>query len=281
MHRFWSHLVSPLLHEFAPRVLCEVGTASGENTRNLLEFARDTGAVLHAIDPEPGFPVDAWEREFGEAFRFHRCRSLPLLRRLTSPDVALLDGDRNWYTVFHELEALSIRAQDSGREFPLTLVHDVAWPYARRDFYSDPTSVPADHRRPCTQGGMVPGRAELDPDGGLSLDRWHAIAEGGPRNGVMTAVEDFRVLRPDLRFVAVPGFHGLGLLFPESSIRRSPLLGALSEDLHRTLGRLGWFEVLEDARVRAEIDSLDQGRRSRGFLRRVRRKWKELLGREG
>jgi hypothetical protein len=40
----------------------------------------------------------------------------------------------------------------------------------------------------------------------------YALAEGGPRNGVLTAVEDFLAAHPNLSFVRVPCVFGLGVL---------------------------------------------------------------------
>ena len=41
-----------------------------------------------------------------------------------------------------------------------------------------------------------------------------AVSEGGPRNGVLTAIEDFVAEREGLRLAIVPAFFGLGILWP-------------------------------------------------------------------
>src|SRR5205823_298961 len=40
-----------------------------------------------------------------------------------------------------------------------------------------------------------------------------ATHEGGPKNGVLTAVEDFVAGQESLRLVVVPAFHGLGVIY--------------------------------------------------------------------
>jgi hypothetical protein len=47
--------------------------------------------------------------------------------------------------------------------------------------------------------------------------RYAAVHEGGPRNGVLTAIEDFVDAREDLRLAVVPAFYGLGILWSRSA----------------------------------------------------------------
>ncbi len=59
-----------------------------------------------------------------------------------------LDGDHNWYTVFHELRLIEEHCQRNERLFPLVLLHDLGWPYGRRDLYYNPETIPAEYRQP-------------------------------------------------------------------------------------------------------------------------------------
>jgi hypothetical protein len=123
----------------------------------------------------------------------------------------IIDGDHNYWTVAEELRLIAERRQRA--EFPLLAFHDVAWPHGRRDVYFDPSLVPAEHRQPIQEGGGVfPGDSGLRP-GGLPY-RWVATREGGPRNGVLTAVEDFVAGQKGLRVAVVPAFFGLGVVWP-------------------------------------------------------------------
>jgi hypothetical protein len=60
-------------------------------------------------------------------------------------------------------------------------------------------------------GGIFPGEPGIRP-GGLPYPR-SATHEGGARNGVLTAVEDFVAGREDLRLVVVPAFFGFGAVW--------------------------------------------------------------------
>ena len=115
MHRFWPTVIQPVLRAPPPTIV-EVGVDQGANTRKVLEYVRDTGAVLHGVDPAPKIPAEDWEREFGDAFVLHRRLSLDVLPELETADVVLLDGDHNWYTVHGELQAIRARpATTAGR----------------------------------------------------------------------------------------------------------------------------------------------------------------------
>lgn len=259
MHRFWDTLLGPLMESLQPRVIVEVGAAHGDNTRNLLEFARHTGALVHVIDPSPGFDVDEWERLYREHLRFHRSPSLEALPAIEAPDVVLIDGDHNWYTVFHELVALA-DASKEGR-FPVVAFHDVGWPYGRRDLYYDPDRIPEAYRHPYRRAGIRTSRDDLDADGGLNLELFNAEVVGGARNGVLTAIEDFvREREPGLHFVVVPGIHDLGILYPPET----RVLGEEAADFISLLGAapplLSHLERVERLRVEAVIEAADRGR---------------------
>ena len=133
MYRFFEPIIEPILDRLEPKVVVEIGSDQGLNTRNLIHFCRRNGAELHVIDPLPKYEVDSWVAEYPEGIVFHRALSLDVLESIESPDVVLIDGDHNWHTVFHELEALARSAGDEPERFPLVMLHDVGWPYGRRD----------------------------------------------------------------------------------------------------------------------------------------------------
>ncbi len=134
------------------------------------------------------------------------------LAEIGPADAYLLDGDHNYATVAGELDAIRSRAVDG--VFPLVVVHDVGWPCARRDQYYRPAALPADDVHPHTyEGGVRPDSPGI-VDGGFSGagEFAYALEEGGARNGVLTAVEDFLAGHPNLVFVRVPCIFGLGVL---------------------------------------------------------------------
>ncbi len=229
------------------RVIVEVGIASGATTTRLLEWADAHNAVVHGIDPAPVVDVDELKTRSGARFVFHRARSLDALPTIRDADVVLIDGDHNWYTVHGELQALARVAHEERRPYPLTLLHDVDWPYGRRDMYHDPETIPAEHRQPHSKGGILPGVAELAGERGVNRRVQNALVEGTPRNGVRTAVEDFLAETDvSLEWSSVPGFCGVGILADQALLDRTP-------ELREALEALNSPEFLEEQCRRLEL----------------------------
>jgi hypothetical protein len=203
----------------------EVGAYAGDLTRLLLLWAEPSGAAITAIDPSPQPELEALAREHPE-LQLVRQTSLEALDGLDPADAIVLDGDHNHYTVSEELRLIAARSRVAGKRFPLILLHDVCWPHGRRDDYYDPERIPVEHRQPVApESGLYPGVSGTRP-GGLPY-HWPAANEGGARNGVLTAIEDFIAEREDLRLAVVPAFFGLGLLYERSA----PYADALGRQL--------------------------------------------------
>jgi methyltransferase family protein len=207
-----AELVVGCLETAGARSVVEVGAYAGDLTGLLVDWAGAHGAQISAVDPSPQPELVALAQERGE-LELVRETSLEALRHVPLPDAAVIDGDHNWHTVSEELRLIAERA---GSHLPLLLFHDVSWPHARRDDYFDPAAIPADRRQPIQEGGgLYPGVEGLR-DGGLPY-RYPAVREGGPRNGVLTAVEEFVAAHDDLRLAVVPAFFGLGVVWRDAA----------------------------------------------------------------
>jgi hypothetical protein len=203
--------------------VAEVGAYAGDLTRFLSNWARESGARVLAVDPVPQPELVALAQERDD-IELVEATSLDALKDMELPDALILDGDHNYYTVSEELRLIGERA--SASDLPLLLFHDVCWPHARRDDYYAPEQIPAEHRHATHEGGgLFPG-VEGVREGALPY-RWPAAREGGPRNGVLTAVEDFVQSRERLRLAVVPAFFGFGVVWHLDA----PYADALAETL--------------------------------------------------
>jgi hypothetical protein len=226
MNRFWHRYIHPLIETAQPRLIMEIGADRGWNTRNILEYCRATGAHADIIDPAPRASLHEVLAEFGPAeYRYFPLKSVAAIPQLDTPDIALIDGDHNWATVYSELNQLHARAEQNGKAPPIVISHDVAWPYARRDMYYNPDDLDASQKHPYSYRGMLPGVSEL-VEHGMNGVLANALHEGGPRNGVLTAIEDY-IASSGIEFVfrKLPFFNGLGILVPAT--RMTPALKAL------------------------------------------------------
>jgi hypothetical protein len=225
MRPFWETAVKPLLDILGPATLVEIGAAAGAHTVLLAAWAANSGAVLHVVDPSPAFDVDALQERYPCVM--HRELSTDALSAIASPDVVLLDGDHNWYTVQAELRLLARHDP-----WPVTLIHDIDWPYGRRDMYYDADRIPAPYRHPFQYRGIVRGQSALSNEG-MNANFANAIHEGGPRNGVLTAIEDFvSVSSRELQLFAVTGPAGLGLLVDRNQLDANETLAQFVQRIH-------------------------------------------------
>jgi hypothetical protein len=196
----------------APRSIVEVGSYAGDVTRVLLNWAKEHGATVTAIDPMPQPELVKLSEERSD-LTLVQAPSHDALRSLERADVYVIDGDHNYYTVSEEIR---LAVGDGAGPAPLLLFHDIGWPHARRDNYYVPDAIPPEHRQPLVQhGGAFPGQSG-PRDGGLPFD-WMAEHEGGPRNGVLTAVEDYVNGAANVRFAIVPAFFGFGVVWHDDA----------------------------------------------------------------
>ncbi|MBN2493226.1 MAG: glycosyltransferase [Deltaproteobacteria bacterium] len=276
MHRFWQSIIEPVLASCQPNVIVEIGSDRGQNTRRLIEFCQRRGSRLHVIDPAPQYDPEAWQRDHPGIFEFHHALSLDALRRIEEHvDAALIDGDHNWYTVFHELRHFELRA--GAGSFPLVFLHDVGWPYGRRDLYYLPETIPLEYRKPFRKLGLLPGCPELAVRGGLNRGFHNSIYENELQSGVLGAVEDFLTqTRLDLDYLEIPGFFGLGILYPKALASAHAELSGLLESIRARPNLQSHMLDVEQSRCESYIASLDAKAEIRRAAEQLEERRREL-----
>ena len=228
----------PIFEGIGAKNIVEIGSEDGINTKNILEYCLKNDAHLDAIDPFPNFDVDGFKQEYGHRFDFYKDLSLNRLPLLNDFDGILLDGDHNWFTVYNELKIIEEKFED--KDFPLIFLHDVGWPYARRDLYYNPDNIPPLYRQPYKKLGILPEETSLQEAGGINNTLYNSIYENTPKNGVLTAVEDFiKESGHEFIFKNIPAFFGLGILYIKNEktdkivkkvISAAPLVDILEEE---------------------------------------------------
>jgi len=252
MHRFWPRFITKLIEAAAPRRVIEIGAEFGWNTRELLELGRRQGFFVDVVDPMPHPVLHEELARFEGGYKFHAARSVDIISALPPADFVLQDGDHNWFTVYNELQLMFLRAHVAGVTPPIVVMHDVAWPYARRDMYYDATAILDGDRHPYARRGFVPGRSELTEEG-INGHFANALHEGGPRNGVLTGVEDFiSACGVDIIFRRLPFFNGLGILLPRA--RLSDAVSRTVEGFFSAESLLESCEALEHDGMKARVE---------------------------
>lgn len=253
----FSSLILPCLDEAGVRDIAEIGSEFGGMSKMLAQRAEEKGGTLTCMDPEPADGFADWAATHDHV-RHIAMPSLDALKTAEPADAWFVDGDHNYYTVFHELAVIDAVQKAADRPL-LAFLHDVSWPCARRDFYYAPDRIPAGWRHPHSfDHGVRLGEDGVHQERGLRGMGAFAVAleAGGPRNGVLTAVEDFlreadTEDRP-LYYVHVPAVLGLGIIFDASApwsaklaefllpYHANPLIARLEENRLRN-----WLEVIE------------------------------------
>lgn len=214
----FSDIILDALTLAGVRNVAEIGAEYGGMSFKVADLVAEQGGTLTSIDPAPKAEFLDWVA--GAPHVRHIARpSLSAFDELADIDAWLVDGDHNWFTVYHELKAIDALCQRDGRPM-LAFLHDIGWPSGRRDMYYAPDAIPVEYRHAYSfDGGAYPGKPLLVPGRGFRGAGHFAWAthEGGPRNGVKTAVEDFiadlGAQGRNMAFAEVPAVFGLGVLF--------------------------------------------------------------------
>lgn len=232
----FSDLILGGLELAGARHVVEIGAEFGGMSQLLAEHVGTVDGRLTSIDPSPAAAFAAWAARTPRVTHIP-APSLEVIADLRDVDAWLIDGDHNYYTVLHELLAADAAGERNGRPL-LAFIHDVSWPTGRRDMYYAPERIPEDYRHAHEFGaGAMLDQVRLVPGRGFRGEAAWAMAttSGGPRNGVLTAVEDFIGQAGDagrvLAFAHVPAVFGLGILF-DAEAAWSPALATLVAPFH-------------------------------------------------
>jgi hypothetical protein len=214
----FSEIIVEALDLAGAREIVEIGAEFGGMSALLADYAAAQDGRLTCVDPCPKDEFVQWATDHPDVRHVARA-SLDAFDDLGNVDAWVIDGDHNWYTVYNELQRVGAACRRDGKPL-LVFLHDVAWPWARRDLYYAPERIPAPFRHPYSfEGGVTLDFPGLLQERGFRGCGQFACAahEGGPRNGVLTAVEDYiDEIRADGRgiaFARIPAVFGLGILF--------------------------------------------------------------------
>ena len=140
MVNFHSEAVR-IMDAISVRRIVEIGSEAGVNTAALLNYAKKRQAELISVDPaDVPFPFSP---EAEKSFTFYQETSADFLNRQIPAEVIFMDGDHNYETVFADLKTIHSGLGNS--HIKIIFLHDVSWPWARRDIYYDPSRVKAPH----------------------------------------------------------------------------------------------------------------------------------------
>jgi predicted O-methyltransferase YrrM len=216
MNCFFRKILRPYIKTSGYRAICEIGASEGANTEKLATLK---GVHITVVDP-------CLDKDLVK--HYGHLNNIAVINKLSLEilpgigkcfDCILIDGDHNWYTVFNEL--LTIHEKGLIRKGGTIFLHDVLWPYARRDMYYAPETIPQEFRQAYAKKGIDRFATELLNEGGMNPLLFNAMKCGGPRNGVLTAVEDFlKKYENEYEFLMYKAEYGLGCLIRKGSLKQ-------------------------------------------------------------
>ncbi len=211
----FKDFIFTLIVKMKAESVVEIGIEHGKLSKELKTLLEKEKITHIAIDPNPTAPPEKYTN-------FFNTKSLDYLEKAEGHDLYLIDGDHNYYTVSKELEHIKLANGEGQR---VILLHDVSWPCSRRDFYYNINDIPDKNRLPSSENIRIsPGNMEFDTYGFESCGHFHiALKEGGEKNGVLSAVEDFLKNNTEYTYFSIPCFYGLGILFKEDNITKTGL----------------------------------------------------------
>lgn len=239
MYRFWEAVMEPCFKLNNVKTIVEVGAQNGYNTKKLAAYAQLSGGKAYSIDPYPMFDYQQMEKD--GSFKMLVGLSLDMLPQISDYDAVLLDGDHNWYTVYNELKLIREKNPD---KMPIVFLHDIAWSYARRDLYYNPDNIPKEFRQPYKKCGIKYGEDNLCDNGGINGHLCNAIDVNTPKNGVLTAVDDFIAENKDLKLKLFNCICGLGVIYNKEDKKIAEFLNDVGT-LHKVIEKTEEQRIFE------------------------------------
>ena len=207
----------PLLQHIQARHLLEIGADRGDHTRLLIRYCDFCNGTLKVIEPAVSDTLKEIVERSTRTMLFadRSCEALPHIN--SAIDAVIMEGDLNHHTVYDDLCGIEDLCGRCNTAFPVIFVKNISWPYARRDMYYAPEMISPEARHEYAYNGMTPWSSTLQR-GMINAPFANAEKEGGERNGVLTAVEDFmKVSAFPLRLFSLPLFYGLGIIHVQDS----------------------------------------------------------------
>ena len=106
-------------------------------------------------------------------------------------------------------------------------------------------------RNEYAKAGIVKGQPTLKKGKGLNQTLCNAITEGGAKNGILTAIEDYlKQSAISFRFEQIPSNFGLGIIVTEKRLDSEPALKSCFDEMFSKAGLLKLLEAAEAHRIK-------------------------------
>ena len=227
---FDLNIIPTFLSRFNVDKILAIGLSNKEIINLILDYCSENSTSLTTIDSRIDileFKTDE-NKEFLENITYHKDCSLNILPTLMSFDAVFINGDPNWYTVYNELNLI----KKTNTSFPLVFICNNKYPHKRRDSYLNPENIPEEFKNECCNDLPVNYEEDGEIKQTLIKDGFcHAILDDTPKNGVLTAIEDFLEENKSLKLMEINPLEGVTLIYKPSNIVDIRIKKILEEEI--------------------------------------------------
>jgi len=200
MNNYYDVNVIPIiLSRFKVKDIIISGVSDKEIISHIFNYCNDNKECSY-------FSIDSHEIPNGNGIMDFTLNVLPNLRNF---DAIFLNDDPNWYTVYNELNLI----KKNNHEFPLVFICHNIFPHKRRDSYINPEIIPNEFLNEYS-------KELIYQDLLLSDEFFHAVHENTPKNGVLTAIEDFIKENTKIGMLCINFLNGMTILYPKNTISK-------------------------------------------------------------
>ena len=209
MSNFYDLSIIPtILKKFKVKNIILSGIHDNKVLNQIVYHCDNFNASFTSIDSEVSY-----EGKFEENI-------LNILNNYNNYDAIFINDDPNWFTVYNELNII----KETNENFPLVFICNNVFPNKKRDSYINPNIIPDEYLNEYSKYLHLNDKVRIHDN------LYHAKKEFTPKNGVLTAIEDFLKENNNIGIMDIKLLNGITILYPLNSISQIRL-SALSEEM--------------------------------------------------
>lgn len=211
-------IIPTFLSRFKVEKILAIGLSNELILDEIISYCNKS-TTLYAIDPKINIKDLIKEDEslnnIKDYINYFSDDSLNVLPTLSNLDAIFINDDPNWYTIYNELNII----KENHINFPIVFVCNNKYPHKRRDSYINPEKIPEEFKNECCNELLILYEENNETKETRVTDGLcHAIHQDTPRNGVLTAMEDFIKENPSLKMLEINPIEGISLIYQSSDI---------------------------------------------------------------
>ena len=213
-------IIPTFLSRFNVGKILVIGLSNEVIINEIVNYCIDKNCSINAIDSKINLMelidgYDDLDDKTKKNITYFKGDSLDILPELYDFDAVFINDDPNWYTVYNELNII----KNNNENFPIVFVCNNKYPHKRRDSYINPEKIPEEYKNECYKDLPILYEEDGETKRTMVKDGFcHAIHKDTPKNGVLTAIEDFIKENSSLKLLDINPLEGITLIYQYSEM---------------------------------------------------------------